>query len=182
MRACKLCVCDESIRIKLENLIEGGLSYLKASSYAKKEFGFSVSHTSIQRHYENHKLKPKEDISTEKDISTDEQLKRTIINKLRKLVDYNITEFAKGRAQFPKEEGRLLSILEKTYKEDVVESRSDQEFYGPNDAFIILPGNQNYTQEEFENYMKYAKMMIGISTPKPTSNVIIEPPQDHDSF
>ena len=80
------------------------------------------------------------------------------------------------------QEGKLLNALEKTYKEDIVEAYSEknQEFYyGPNDAYVILPGNQNYTPEEFENYMKYAKMMIGLSTPKPTSNVIIEPPVDN---
>ena len=55
-RTCKLCICDESIRKKIETMIESGFSYLKISHYVKKELGFNISHTSIQRHYENHQL------------------------------------------------------------------------------------------------------------------------------
>jgi hypothetical protein len=185
-RQCKLCICDESIRIKLESLIENGSSYLKASSYARKEFGFSISHTAIQRHYENHKLKHKRDVDIVQDVdlnaieSDGQQLKRTIINKLRRLVDVNITEFSKGKVKFPKEEGRLLNALEKTYKEDIAEvniEESQKIYHGPNDDYVLLPGNENYTPAEFENYMRYAKMMLGLSTPKPTSSVIIEPPE-----
>jgi hypothetical protein len=186
--------------MKLEAMIETGSSYLKASYYAKKDLGFSISHTSIQRHYENHKLgtgnlkrdlkRPPTntkivDVDLDKiELNDDNQLKKKIIAKLRHLVDFKISEFAKGKARFPKEEGNLLNVLEKTYKDDITtvfSGESQELYYGPNDDFIISPGNENYTPEEFENYKRYVKMQLGLSTPKPTFNVIIEPPVDSNS-
>ena len=94
-------------------------------------------------------------------------------------MDFKVSEFAKGNCRFPKEEGHLLNSLEKTYKDNMDECNEhnvNKMYYGPNDTFIVMPSNQDeLTVEQFESYKRYTKMRLGLSTPKPITNVIIEP-------
>ena len=115
----------------------------------------------------------------------EKRFKKNVVKKLRFLLDLKMTGYAMGRCRFPKEEGMLLSTLEKTYANDLSETENKEHYYGPNDQFITIPANtKDLGPKEFENYKRFVMMELGLSTTKPTSNVIITPnkiPDDSDN-
>lgn len=115
----------------------------------------------------------------------EKRFKKNVVKKLRFLLDLKMTGYAMGRCRFPKEEGILLSTLEKTYANDLSESENKEHYYGPNDQFITIPANtENLNPKEFENYKRFVMMELGLSTTKPTNNIIIMPnktPDDSDN-
>ncbi len=116
----------------------------------------------------------------------EKRFKKNVVKKLRFLLDLKMTAYAMGRCRFPKEEGMLLSTLEKTYESDLSEPENKEHYYGPNDNFITIPAKtKDLNPEEFENYKRFVMMELGLSTTKPTSNVIVTPnktPDDNDNL
>ena len=125
-RKCLLCSADEELRSHIEQFVNEGGSYVQASEYAK-EHGLDVSHTSIQRHIENHthieyvsqltgeNSYQMEAIAEPIDFEKIDDLDQFIGEKLKKLI-VNLTviceeqtkKYMKGEARFPREEIRTL--------------------------------------------------------------------------
>ena len=125
-RKCLLCSAHDELRSHIEQFVNEGNSYVDAAQYAK-ERGLDVSHTSIQRHIENHtqieyvtqntgensyQMEPiAEPINFEKIDDLDqfigEKLKKLIVN-LTVICEEQTKKYMKGEARFPREEIRTL--------------------------------------------------------------------------
>jgi uncharacterized protein with ParB-like and HNH nuclease domain len=125
-RKCILCEADEELRSSIEQFVNEGNSYVDAAKFAK-EHGLDISHTSIQRHIENHTQIEyvtqntgennyqmeviAEPINFEKIDDLDqfigEKLKKLIVN-LTVICEEQTKRYMMGEARFPKEEIRTL--------------------------------------------------------------------------
>lgn len=52
-RKCKMCELPEEQRVQIENSVREGHSFKEAAAFAQ-DIGIDISHTSIQRHYQQH--------------------------------------------------------------------------------------------------------------------------------
>lgn len=125
-RKCLLCSADEELRSHIEQFVNEGNSYVDAAQYAK-ERGLDVSHTSIQRHIENHtqieyvsqltgeNSYQMEPIAEPINFSDWDDLEgklnselREILGNLTAICNSKLKAYMKGEARFPRDEFRTL--------------------------------------------------------------------------
>ena len=123
-RKCLLCSADEELRSGIEQFVNKGNSYVDAARYAK-ERGLDISHTSIQRHIENHtqiEYTTENDFGLQMDVvanpvefenwdgletRVNSEL-REILGNLTVLCNSKLKAYMKGEAKFPRDEFRTL--------------------------------------------------------------------------
>jgi len=128
-RKCILCSADKDLRENIEEFIDDGGSYTEAADVAQQN-GVNVSHTSLQRHIENHtKINyiPQNESDSKTSIEIPQPIKfdswdqlenllndqlREIMGNLCLLCNDRLKSYMNGESRFPKEE---FSAMRNTY-------------------------------------------------------------------
>lgn len=118
-RKCKMCELPDEQREQIENAVREGHSFKEAAAFAK-DIGVNISHTSIQRHYQQHLTdEERAPINTPifdpVDGSNWENVKEGINKNLQELTanitsicNEKVKSYMLGAAPFPDKELRAL--------------------------------------------------------------------------
>jgi len=126
-RKCVICNVERSeLRENIEGLIDDGGSYVEAAKMANDN-GLDVSHTSVQRHIENHtqikycshQSDPLVEIGEPIKIKSWDQVDTLMNDQLREIMgnltlicNNKLKSYMKGEAKFPKDE---FATMRNTY-------------------------------------------------------------------